>query len=139
MATHTIPASRLVQLHVRLILEIRWPAIYTQLTDAFHLLEQHYKEMQDVEFSIEQGTLYMLQTRKAKRTAQAAMRIAVEMFKEGLMSKHEALMAVDPDQIDQLLHVQLDPKEKAKARVRKVDIGAFIEYSMDYFCIHCMF
>jgi pyruvate,orthophosphate dikinase len=94
-----------------------WPRLYRELAVVFHTLEQHYKEMQDVEFTVENQRLYMLQTRTGKRTAAAALRIAVEMEGEGLMSRNEALLAVDPAQIDQLLHKQLDPTSKEAARV----------------------
>jgi pyruvate,orthophosphate dikinase len=95
----------------------RWPRVYSELSKAFHKMEQHFREMQDVEFTIERGTLYMLQTRKGKRTAQAAVRIAVDMFKEGLMTKEGAILAVDPNQLDQLLHKQLDPAAKKKSKL----------------------
>jgi len=95
----------------------RWPEVYTELSKAFHTLEQHFREMQDVEFTIERGILYMLQTRKGKRTAQAAVRIAVDMFNEGFMSKHESILAVDANQLDQLLHKQLEPAAKKKAKL----------------------
>lgn len=94
-----------------------WPEIYKQLTDCFVTLEKHYKEMQDCEFTVENGKLFMLQTRKGKRTAKAAVNIAVDMYNEGLMTKEEAVLAVDPAAIDQLLHKQLDPAAKAKTPV----------------------
>ena len=75
-------------------------------------LETHYKDMQDIEFTIQQGKLYMLQTRNGKRTAPAALQIAVDMAKEGLITKAQALMSLKPDLIDQLLHPTLDPKAK---------------------------
>ena len=80
------------------------PEVYEELESIRHRLEQHYKEMQDVEFTIQKGTLYMLQTRAGKRTAQAAVRIAVEMVAEGLIDKKTAVKRVDPEQLDQLLH-----------------------------------
>ena len=73
-------------------------------------LEQHYQEMQDIEFTVERGKLYILQTRNGKRTAQAAIRIAVEMVEEGIIDKKTALLRVDPDQLDQLLHRRIDEK-----------------------------
>jgi len=85
------------------------PASYQELAKIRDLLEQHYKDMQDIEFTIEKGKLYMLQTRTGKRTAHAAIRIAVEMVKEGLISEQEAVLRVSPDQLDQLLHPSLDP------------------------------
>lgn len=94
--------------------------IYDQLLDIRSKLELHYKEMQDFEFTVEEEKLYMLQTRTGKRTAAAAVRIAVDMVKEGLLSKEEALMRLDPGQIDQLLHPQFDAKDEAKAKVFSV-------------------
>jgi pyruvate,orthophosphate dikinase len=79
-----------------------------ELREVFDLLEQHYRDMCDSEFTIEQGKLWMLQTRVGKRTAPAALRIAIEMVDEGLISREEALLRIDPAQLDQLLHPQLD-------------------------------
>lgn len=91
------------------------PAIYKQLVDIYKKLEDHYREMQDIEFTIQEGKLYMLQTRSGKRTAQAAVRIAVEMMDEGLIDKKTAVNRVAPAQLDQLLHPMIDPNEKVKA------------------------
>lgn len=88
------------------------PQVYEQLVQAYQKLEKHYRDMQDIEFTIQQGKLWMLQTRNGKRTATAAVRIAVEMVKEGLINKQEALLRVDPHQLDQLLHPTIDPKAK---------------------------
>ncbi|MFH1859531.1 MAG: pyruvate, phosphate dikinase [bacterium] len=88
------------------------PEAYGQLTDIYKTLENHYKEMQDIEFTIENQRLYMLQTRTGKRTAAAAIKIAVDMVEEGLITKKQALLRVDPDQLDQLLHPHIDPKAK---------------------------
>lgn len=85
------------------------PASYDQLMQIQQTLEKHYRDMQDIEFTIEKGKLYMLQTRNGKRTARAAIRIAVEMVKEGLISEKEAVLRVQPEQLDQLLHPSLDP------------------------------
>ncbi len=85
---------------------------YAQLGSLCQKLERHYREMQDVEFTVEQGRLFLLQTRSGARTAHAAVRIAVEMVKERLIDKETALLRVDPAQLDQLLHPTLDPKEK---------------------------
>jgi len=85
------------------------PAIYKRLLEIKDLLEQHYTEMQDLEFTVQEGELYMLQTRGGKRTAQSAVRIAVEMAEEGLISETEALRRVDPEQLDQLLHPTFAP------------------------------
>eukprot|EP00913_Durusdinium_trenchii_P034758 g32515.t1 len=88
------------------------PSIFKELLSVRSQLEAHYKDMQDIEFTIQQGKLYMLQTRNGKRTAPAALQIAVDMAKEGLISKSQALMSLKPDLIDQLLHPTLDPKAK---------------------------
>ncbi|MBA7593346.1 Pyruvate, phosphate dikinase [subsurface metagenome] len=90
----------------------KYPELYKQLLDISEILERHYREMQDVEFTVEQGKLYMLQTRAGKRTAQAAVKIAVEMVGEGLVSKEEAVLRVEPGQVEQLLHKQIDPNAK---------------------------
>ncbi len=85
------------------------PAAYAQLLATIRRLEEHYRDMQDIEFTVEEGTLYLLQTRTAKRTAAAALRAAVEMVDEGLISKEEAVARIDPAQLDQLLHPMIDP------------------------------
>jgi pyruvate,orthophosphate dikinase len=84
--------------------------VFKQLDDVRHTLEQHYRDMQDIEFTVQQGTLYMLQTRSGKRTAAAALKIAVDMVEEGLITQEEALLRLDPSALDQLLHPTLDPK-----------------------------
>ncbi|MDX9708435.1 MAG: pyruvate, phosphate dikinase [Trichloromonas sp.] len=86
------------------------PDCYAQLAKIRDILEKHYKDMQDIEFTIEKGKLYMLQTRNGKRTANAAVKIAVDMVKEGLIDDKEAVLRVEPSQLDQLLHPSLDPK-----------------------------
>ncbi len=91
-------------------LEEEMPKQYGELVDIYKKLELHYKDMQDIEFTIQDKKLWMLQTRTGKRTAQAAVRIAVEMFDEGLIDKEEAVLRLDPDQVDQLLHPMIDPK-----------------------------
>ncbi len=90
------------------------PEIYRQLEEVYQKLESHYRDMQDIEFTVQDGKLYMLQTRTGKRTALAAVKIAVDMVQEGLISKEEAIMRVEPDQLDQLLHPIFDPKAKVK-------------------------
>ena len=87
-------------------------AVFKQFVDVNHKLEQHYREMQDVEFTIENGKLWMLQTRDGKRTARAAVRIAVEMVDEKLISKQEAVLRISPSHVLQLLHPQFDPDDK---------------------------
>ncbi len=88
------------------------PEIYQEFTDICEKLEQFYHNMQDVEFTVEQGRLWMLQTRDGKRTAAAAIKIAVDMVNEGLITEQEAVMLVEPGQLDQLLHRQFDPQAK---------------------------
>ena len=85
------------------------PEVYAELARVFDLLERHYRDMQDIEFTVERGTLWMLQTRSGKRTAKAALKIAVDMAEEGLISEKEAVLRVDPSALDQLLHPTLDP------------------------------
>ncbi|HEV7694143.1 MAG TPA: pyruvate, phosphate dikinase [Hyphomonadaceae bacterium] len=85
-------------------LEQAMPAVYKQLTAVAERLETHYRDMQDIEFTVEQGTLYMLQTRSGKRTAQAALKLAVDMCNEKLITQEEAVLRLDPAQLDQLLH-----------------------------------
>lgn len=93
------------------------PVIHKQLMEIFAKLEKHYKDMQDMEFTFQEGKLFMLQTRSGKRTAAAALQVAVDMFKEGLIDKKTAVMRVAPEQINQLLHKQLDKKAKEKANL----------------------
>ncbi|MBN9521506.1 pyruvate, phosphate dikinase [bacterium] len=90
------------------------PKVYQQLMDIRQTLEKHYKDMQDIEFTVQEGTLYMLQTRSGKRTGTAAVRIAVEMVKEGLIDETTAVKRVAPDSLNHLLQPQLDPKSKVK-------------------------
>ncbi len=89
-------------------LQDEMPEVYQQFADTCRQLENHYKDMQDIEFTVEKGTLFILQTRTGKRTAQAAIRIAVEMVEEGIFDKKTALLRVDPEQLDQLLHRRID-------------------------------
>ena len=90
------------------------PEAYEQFVRTCSLLEKHYRDMQDIEFTIENGKLYILQTRSGKRTAAAAVKVAVDMVKEGLISKEEAILRVEPDQLNQVLHKRLDPKADFK-------------------------
>jgi pyruvate,orthophosphate dikinase len=85
------------------------PEAFAELTRICNLLERHYRDMQDIEFTVEQGKLWMLQTRSGKRTAKAALRIAVELANEGLISRNEAVARIDPISLDQLLHPTIDP------------------------------
>ena len=93
-----------------LSMEEAMPETFGELGRVFDTLENHYRDMQDIEFTVERGTLWMLQTRSGKRTAKAALRIAVEMAAEGLITEEEAVGRVDPGALDQLLHPTLDPK-----------------------------
>ncbi len=88
------------------------PEAYEQLVKAAEMLERHYKDMQDIEFTIERGKLYLLQTRTGQRTPKAAVKIAVDMVKEGIITKEEAIMRIEPQQFEKLLHRQIDPKVK---------------------------
>ncbi|NNK49732.1 MAG: pyruvate, phosphate dikinase [Gemmatimonadetes bacterium] len=85
------------------------PEAYAELLETARRLETHYREMEDLEFTIEKGTLYLLQTRSGKRTARAAVRIAVDMANEGLISREEAVLRVEPDRLEQVLHSMVDP------------------------------
>ncbi len=95
-------------------LEIDLPDVYRQFVETCEKLEQHYRDMQDIEFTIEREKLYMLQTRTGKRTTSAAIRIAVDMVQEDLISRNEALLRVDPEQLEQLLHWRIDPDAPRK-------------------------
>ncbi len=97
------------------VLEDKWPKIYKQLDTMRLKLENHYKDMQDIEFTIQEGKLFILQTRGGKRTGAASVRIAVELFKEKKISQDQAILRVDPKQLDQLLHPMFDPKQKKNA------------------------
>src|SRR5437588_4123616 len=99
-------------------MERRLPEAYAQLMDTMARLEQHYRDVQDIEFTIEEGKLYLLQTRSAKRTAAAALKAAVDMTVEGLISREEAIARIDPSQLDQLLHPMLDPKAEFEVAAR---------------------
>ncbi|WP_298747821.1 pyruvate, phosphate dikinase [uncultured Serinicoccus sp.] len=94
------------------------PEAYAQLVQTMHDLEAHYKDMQDIEFTVEEGTLYLLQTRNGKRTAAAALRVARDLVEEGVLTQEEALQRVEPGQLDQLLHPAIDP-EHGRAPVTK--------------------
>ena len=93
-----------------LSMEEAMPVVFGELAKVFDLLETHYRDMQDIEFTVQQGKLWMLQTRNGKRTAKAALKIAVDMAEEGLITREEAVARVDPAALDQLLHPTLDPK-----------------------------
>ena len=88
----------------------RLPQAFDQFVETMRRLEEHYRDMQDIEFTVEDDRLYLLQTRTAKRTAAAALKAAVDMVDEGLISREEAVARIDPAQLDQLLHPMIDPK-----------------------------
>jgi pyruvate,orthophosphate dikinase len=96
----------------------RLPDAYAELADTLDRLELHYREMQDIEFTVEDGTLFLLQTRTGKRTARAALRIAAEMVEEDMISKEEAVARIDPGQLDQLLHPMIDPDAEVDVAAR---------------------
>ncbi|QMW24234.1 pyruvate, phosphate dikinase [Sandaracinobacteroides saxicola] len=94
------------------------PVVYAELAALFDLLERHYRDMQDIEFTVEQGKLFVLQTRSGKRTAKAALKIACDMVEEGLIDQRTAILRVDPAMLDQMLHPTLDPAAKRDVIVR---------------------
>lgn len=96
------------------VLDDQLPAVYKQLLEITTRLEEHYREMQDIEFTIERGKLFILQTRTGKRTGAAAVKVAVAMLKEGLIDQQTALKRVSPEQLDQLLHPMIDPAAKTE-------------------------
>jgi pyruvate,orthophosphate dikinase len=96
----------------------RMPDAYTELVETLERLETHYRDMQDIEFTVEEGRLYLLQTRTGKRTAQAALRIAAEMVDAALISRDEAVARIDPGQLDQLLHPMIDPSAAVEVAAR---------------------
>ena len=98
-------------------LEKQMPETYNQFVDIVNKLENHYHDMQDMEFTIEEGKLYFLQTRNGKRTAQAALKIAVDMVDEGLVTKEQAILMMDPKQLDTLLHPAFDTEEMKKHEI----------------------
>ncbi len=97
-------------------LETLMPDVYNQLREITAMLERHYRDVQDFEFTIQEGKLYMLQTRNGKRTGPAAVKIAVDMVEEGLITKEEAIMRVEPQQLDQLLHPMIAPESRKNLR-----------------------
>lgn len=105
-------------------LERQMPETYKQFIDIVNKLEAHYRDMQDMEFTIEDGTLYFLQTRNGKRTAQAALKIAVDMVKEGLVTEKQAILMIDPKQLDTLLHPAFDAEGLSAAKVMTTGLPA---------------
>jgi pyruvate,orthophosphate dikinase len=100
------------------------PKLYKELVTICNRVEKHYKDMQDMEFTIQSGKLYILQARNGKRTTAAAVKVAVDMVKEKLITKEQAILRIDPNQLNQLLHKQLDPIAQAKAEVIAVGLPA---------------
>src|SRR5690606_15737595 len=103
-------AARLASGSEEKSLESAMPDAFAQFTTICDTLERHYRDMQDLEFTIERGKLWMLQTRNGKRTGKAALKIAVDMAEEGLISREEAVLRIDPAMLDQLLHPTIDPE-----------------------------
>jgi pyruvate, orthophosphate dikinase len=99
-------------------MQTRLPGAYEELLDTMRRLEEHYRDVQDIEFTVEDGRLFLLQTRSAKRTAAAALRSAVDMVEEGLISREEAVARIDPAQLDQLLHPTIDPTAEYEVAAR---------------------
>src|SRR2546423_6295745 len=94
------------------------PTAFAELLDTMRRLEDHYRDMQDIEFTVEDDRLYLLQTRTAKRTAAAALRAAADMVDESLISKEEAVARIDVAQLDQLLHPMIDPKAEVEVAAK---------------------
>ncbi|MDU2111179.1 MAG: pyruvate, phosphate dikinase, partial [Clostridiales bacterium] len=105
-------------------LENIMPDIYKQFVETADKLEKHYRDMQDIEFTIEKGKLFLLQTRNGKRTAKSAINVAVDLVNEGLITKEEAIMRVEPNQLDQLLHPKFEDKSLKEAKVLAKGIPA---------------
>lgn len=95
-------------------LQRHMPQVYKQFLNTCQLLEQHYRDLQDIEFTFEKGNLYILQTRSGKRTATAAVKIAVDMVEEGIINKEEAILRIDPEQLNQLMHSSIDPDKEVE-------------------------
>ncbi len=93
------------------------PHVYEEFVDYTHILEKHYKDMQDIEFTIENGKLYILQTRNGKRTIQSAIKVVTDLVNEGLITKEEAISRIEPNQLNQVLHLTFDPKALEEAQV----------------------
>ena len=120
-------------------LDEQMPDIYKQFVDIATKLENHYSDMQDMEFTIENGKLYMLQTRNGKRTASAALKIAVDLVNEGKISEEDAVLKVDPKQLDALLHPQFEPKalKEAKSVAKGLPASPGAAYGKVYFSAEC--
>ena len=112
------------------------PEVYTQFADIAGKLERHYKDMQDMEFTIERGRLFMLQTRNGKRTAFAALKVAVDLVAEGMITREEALMKIDPKQLDALLHPTFEPKALKAATIVARGLPASPGAATGRICFH---
>src|SRR5690606_36874178 len=99
-------------------MEEAFPDVYQQLVGVYKKLEAHYRDMQDIEFTVQQGKLWMLQTRSGKRTERAALKIDIDIVQQGLITKEEAIQRIDPASLDQLPHPTLDPKAKRNVIAR---------------------
>ena len=99
-------------------MEQAMPKVFAELTDAFTRLETHYRDMQDIEFTVQKGKLWILQTRSGKRSTKAALRIAVDLVNQGLISRSDAILRIEPERLDQLLHPTLDPTAHTRVIVR---------------------
>lgn len=105
-------------------LEKVMPEVYKEFVETANILEKHYRDMQDMEFTIEKGKLFMLQTRNGKRTAQAAIKVAVDLYEDGMLTKEEALLKVEPKQLDGLLHPMFDTKALKEAKIIATGLAA---------------
>ena len=105
-------------------MEEKFPEAFSQFTDVCKTLENHYRDMQDMEFTVEHGKLFMLQTRNGKRTAQAALKIACDLVDEGMRTEQEAVAMIDPRNLDTLLHPQFDAEAVKKAEPIGKALGA---------------
>jgi pyruvate,orthophosphate dikinase len=115
---HLTKAARMANGQSTPSLEECMPEVFGELTEVYRVLEAHYRDMQDVEFTVQKGKLWMLQTRTGKRTAAAALKIAVDLVREGVISEEEALLRIDPASLDQLLHPTLDPEAAREVLAR---------------------
>ncbi|MBM3489647.1 MAG: pyruvate, phosphate dikinase [Alphaproteobacteria bacterium] len=115
---HLTKTARLRAKDGKLAMEEAMPAAFGQLVEVYQRLEAHYRDMQDIEFTVQKGRLWLLQTRAGKRTTKAALKIAADMVREGLIDKKEAVRRIEPAQLDQLLHPTLDPRAEKRVIAR---------------------
>ena len=121
---HQVGISESVRKQMYPSLEEFMPEVYGELLDQQEILEQHFKDMQDLEFTIEEGQLWILQTRNGKRTGAAMVKIAMDMLREGMIDEETALMRIEPDKLNELLHPVFDRKEQKRARVLTIGLAA---------------